>query len=126
MFLSGETSHADRARDSVSSDLHRGVIVIFIRDDRRQRPRLNAVTRRKRRAAIEEVTTAHTARRSRALSNFLNGGCHDCTVDYGFGPEDAGLARAIVVLCAAEEIKTCGHCPDPVSRSGVADEPARP
>ena len=44
VVVAGKASHADRARNSVSRDLYRRMIVVFVRDDRRQRPRFDAVS----------------------------------------------------------------------------------
>src|SRR5437763_1855147 len=81
MIASSETCDAYRARNSVSRDLHGRMIVIFVRDNRRQRPRLDAVPRRKRRSTVEEIAAALAPRGARALSDFLNCCDHNRTID---------------------------------------------
>src|SRR5258706_6183876 len=81
MIASREASHTHRTRNSISRDLHRRMIVIFVRYDRCQRPCFDTVPGRKRRSAIEEITAALAPRRSRALRDFLDRGHYDCAVD---------------------------------------------
>src|SRR6266571_7680004 len=124
MLAAGESSHADCASDSVSANLNQRLIVIFIRDDRGQRPSLNAVARGKRRAAVEEIAAVHAARRSRALRDLLNHSNCDRAVDQSFSAQDAGLARTIVVLCSAKQVKSRRDSSDSVRGTRVTYYPA--
>src|ERR1044072_8237591 len=76
MLVTRKPRDAHRGRKSVSRDLHRGTILVLMRDDGRHGPRLRAVTRRKRTAAIEELTPLTPVQRTRtfrhALQNIRN------------------------------------------------------
>src|SRR5882762_1219569 len=55
MLAAGEARETDGAGNPVSADLHPAMIVVFVSDHRRQRPRLNTVAGRKRRSAVKKL-----------------------------------------------------------------------
>src|SRR5260370_4380998 len=81
MVAAGEARDADRAGDSISGNLHDAVIVIFVRDYRRQRPRFNAMTGWKRRSAIKEVAASLRRGRATTLSYLFQCSYHERTVE---------------------------------------------
>src|ERR1700738_2267193 len=124
MIAAGEARHADRAPDSVSTDLHQTMPVVFVGYDRSQRPRLNTVTRWKGRSAVEKVTATRSSSGPATLGDLLKRGHNNRAVDQRFGPEHAGLARALVVLCSPEEIEGGGDTADAITRTRVTHNAA--
>src|SRR5690242_14799198 len=84
MLVPREPRDAHCGCDSIRGDLHRGTILVFMRDDARDGPRLCAVTRRKRAATVKELTALAAIQRSRALRHALQNPLNDDAIDYRF------------------------------------------
>src|SRR5690348_15415964 len=124
MLVTGEPRDTHRSCKSVSSELHRGTILVFVRNDSRDRPRLRAVPRRKRAAAVEELATLSTIQRPRALGNALQNTLDDDAVDHRFRTQQSRFERAIVGLRAAQQIEPARRRGQTVNRTEIADMPA--
>src|SRR5438445_21575 len=72
MLTAGKASEADRAGDSISSNLHHAVIVILIGDHGGKCPRLDAVAGWKRRSAVKKIATSGRRHWTPPLSNLFN------------------------------------------------------
>src|ERR1041384_172938 len=120
----GEAGHADRARNSICSNLHRRAVTIFVSDHRRDGPRLNRVTRWERSSAFEEFASLTTRPWSRPLADFFEDVDVDQAINQRFSAEETGFLRAGVAPNSTDQIKSSNHCAHAVSRSGITDDPA--
>src|SRR5207244_12057517 len=109
MFLTSEASDADGAGDPVSGNLHHGTIVVFIGNYRCQRPGRDAMSRRKRRSAVKEITAILTGKWTATLRDFFERGYHNRAINQGFSAEQPSLPRAVVMRRAAPEIAGQGN-----------------
>src|ERR1041384_540502 len=121
----GEAGHADRARNSICSNLHRRAVTIFVSDHRRDGPRLNRVTRWERSSAFEEFASLTTRPWSRPLADFFEDVDVDQAINQRFSAEETGFLRAGVARKSTNQIKSSGNCANAVIRSGITDDPAR-
>src|SRR2546423_15515519 len=79
------------------------------------------MTRRKRASAVEKLAAFGGVRRSPASRDAFQRAFDNHTVDQRFSTQDAGFARAIIVLFPADEIKSAGHRGQAINRTGVTD-----
>lgn len=73
VFAASETSDTHSARDAIGRHLHQTVIVIFIGNYRRYRPRLSAMPGREGISAIEKLATLPASLRSNTLGDSFQG-----------------------------------------------------
>src|SRR5689334_20655162 len=81
MLVPRKPRDAHCRRDSIRGDLHRGTILVFMRDDARDGPRLCAVSRGKRAATVKELTALAAIQRSRTFGDTLQSTADDHAVD---------------------------------------------
>src|ERR1041384_966898 len=124
MPLSGKARHADRARNSIRSNLHRRAVMIFVGDHRGDGPGLHRVTRWERSSAFEEFASLTTRPGSRSLADFFENVDVDQAINQRFRAKETGFLRAVVTRNSTDQIKSSGPCPQAVSRSGITDDPA--
>src|SRR5215213_4518807 len=121
VLVSSKSRHAHCARDSVRSDLHRGTMFVFIRDNCRDGPCLRAVTGRERAATVEELAALHTVHWSRALRDAFKCRLRDHTVYQCFSTQQPGLSRSVVVILPANQVEGRRNCAEAVKRAGITD-----
>src|SRR5689334_22646275 len=105
MLVPRKPRDAHCGRNSIRGDLHRRPVLVLVRDNSRDGPRLRAVTRRERAAAVEELTALSTIQRPRALCNALQNTLNDDAVDYRLRTQHSRFSRSIVLLRAAQQIE---------------------
>src|ERR1051325_4131732 len=124
MPLSGEASHADCARNSVRSNLHRRAVMIFVGDHRGDGPGLHRVTRWERSSAFEKFASLTTRPGSRPLADFFENVDVDQAINQRFSAEETGFLRAVVTRNSTDQIKSPSQCAQAVSRSRITNDPA--
>src|SRR5690242_7885843 len=124
MLVPRKPRDAHRARNSIRRDLHRGSILVLVRDDSRDGPRLCAVSRRKRAAAIKKFTALAAIQRTRALRDALQNTLDNDAVDYRFRTQQSRFSRPIILLRPADYIKHTRHRGQTVNRTEITDMPA--
>src|SRR5260221_3581857 len=115
MLLAGEAGDADCAGNPISRNLNQRTIVIFVGNHGRQRPCFDAVSRGKRRSPGEEITTILAGKWTAALRDFLERSHYDRAINQSFSSQQTGLARAVVMIHAPEEIEGQGHSADSIT-----------
>src|SRR5690349_24685812 len=102
MLVPRKARDAHRGRNSIRRDLHRGTIPILVRYDVRDCPRLRTVSRRKRAAAVKELTALAPVQRPRALRDALQHTLNDNAVDDGVRTQQTRFSRAIIFILTAD------------------------
>src|SRR5689334_19059871 len=97
------------------------MVVIFVSDDRCQRPGRDGVSRGKRGSAREEFVAIFAAQWAATLHDFLYRSHHNAAVDQSFGAKQSGLARAAVMCCPSDQIEGGGDATHAIRRSRVTN-----
>src|SRR5436189_367255 len=115
MLAASESRETYSSRDSIRAHLHPRTIVVFVRDHRGERPRLDAVAGRKRRSAVKELAAIFPGQRAATLRDLFERGDDDAAVNQRLSTEQARLARSFVVPGAPDKIEGCSDAADAIS-----------
>src|SRR3954468_14293796 len=118
MFFGGNAGCADNRRQSVSGNPDDPLVLVFVIEQRCNRPDLDGVAGRKRTASTPEVATISFVG-TIAAENLFRDADNDDAVEQSLGAEDSDFAALGIVAPRAIDIRACNDRQDRVGSADV-------
>src|SRR5215475_853965 len=109
VITAGEARGADEGRYSISAEADQTIILVFMRNDGRQRPGGSRMSGWERGAAVQKVAAPIIEIGPRALGCAFNDGNVNSCVDHRLGAQQPGLTQTRVVCRSPKKIHGTGY-----------------